>query len=163
MAALIVLVEQNFGIAKNGTIPWSFPQDRIFFHQTTQGAPLIVGRKTFLTLPQQAFANKTLLVLSRTCSHLPGVQVFSTLEIALMHYPQAWIIGGAMVYYTALSQGCVDRIYLTRTHRSHDADLFLTASYLDSFSFYLLRSAPQADFLLGLRKKYPARSHVSAL
>ncbi|MDR2416785.1 MAG: dihydrofolate reductase [Holosporales bacterium] len=155
MAALIAIVDKSWGVAKKNAIPWSFPEDRAFFHQKTYHAAVIMGRKTFLTLPRHAFLKKTLVVLSRSCSYLPGANVFSTLEEALVRYPDAWIIGGAMVYNEALSQRYVDRLYLTRMHLSYDADCFLKTALLEAFSLYVLRSTPQADFLLGLGNNAP--------
>ncbi|MDR0407210.1 MAG: dihydrofolate reductase [Holosporales bacterium] len=151
MVQLIAIVDRDWSIAKNNAIPWSFPEDLAFFRQKTDGSVIIMGRKTFFSLSEHPLPGRKNIVLSKTCPDIPGAEVFPTLEQALSQYSDAWIIGGAMLYNYTLRQRYVDALYITYVRQAYDGDLFLNASYLSDFSFYLLHATRQADFLLGLR------------
>jgi dihydrofolate reductase len=151
MHRLIVVVDRDNGFAKKGTLPWNVPEDTAFFREKTRGETIIMGRKTFLSLPVRPLPEKRNVVLSRTCSDFPGAEVFSSFEEASARHENAWIIGGLTVCSYALAHRQVNIVYLTRLRQSYGADLFLEENIWSGFSWFLLHATKSAKFLLGLR------------
>ncbi len=99
-------------IGKDGTMPWHLPEDLAHFKRTTLGCPVIMGRKTWDSLPARfrPLPGRTNLVLTRqTDWHQPGVLQSSDLQDALSLLSQmnpqpaaVWVIGGAQIYAQAL-------------------------------------------------------------
>jgi dihydrofolate reductase len=129
MIAHIVAATQNNVIGKDNTLPWSIPEDMQWFRQRTKGRALIMGRKTFESLPQP-LPNRLNVIVTRQTEKAaqlealtkPGtpVVVRATLEEALEHCRRVasdygneiFIIGGGQIY--AQSMGLIDTIFLTR-------------------------------------------------
>lgn len=99
-------------IGKDGTMPWHLPEDLAHFKRTTLGSPVIMGRKTWDSLPARfrPLPGRTNLVLTRQGDwHQPGVLQSSDLQDALSLLSQmnpqptaVWIIGGSQIYAQAL-------------------------------------------------------------
>jgi dihydrofolate reductase len=99
-------------IGLNGTMPWHLSEDLAHFKRTTLGCPVIMGRKTWDSLPARfrPLPGRTNLVLTRQADwHEPGVLQSSDLQDALSLLsgmnPQpaaVWVIGGAQIYAQAL-------------------------------------------------------------
>lgn len=139
MVKLIACVDSRFGISKGGEIPWGFKNDLEFFHKQTLNQAVIMGRKTWLTLPG-LFLNKRMnCVLSRSTEKyaemvkaIKNLAFFSELETALEKYPEAWVIGGSEIYNYALKNGFIDYALITFVKRDFGADSFLQEKYLKS-------------------------------
>ena len=103
---LIAVMAANRVIGKNGATPWHIPEELGFFKATTMGHPIIMGRKTFDSLPDGPLPGRENIVLSRNPAFAPaGVVVVPTLERALEHcagQSKVFIIGGAQVFKEAL-------------------------------------------------------------
>lgn len=131
MIKLIAITDSEFGISKNGGIPWSFSEDRHFFKQQTIGGVIIMGRLTYESLSCKALPLRRNCVISTNLkNHDTDIEVFSSLETAIEKYNDAWIIGGAEIYNYALSNGYVDYALLTIVHKRYNADKFLMREYL---------------------------------
>lgn len=121
---LIVAADEDEGIGREGQIPWKIPEDMQRFKALTMGGTVVMGRKTYDSLPERfrPLPGRVNVVLTRTPSHewhhgrgTPEVIVTDTLGDEGFKLPDdAWIIGGAEVYAEALRLGLVDEIYLTR-------------------------------------------------
>ena len=114
MISLIVAMSKNGVIGNGGRIPWYEPLDLRYFRHHTVGKPVIMGRKTWESLPGR-LPNRGNVVLTRN-PHLiaPGVWAFSSLTSALdafLDEREVMIIGGAEVY--AQSVDLCDRMYVT--------------------------------------------------
>lgn len=123
--SIIVAVADNFVIGKNNDMPWHLPRDLKHFKSVTLGHPVLMGRRTFESLPGGALPNRRNLVISRNTSFsAPGVEVFSSLEKALEEVPEdIFVIGGGSIYKQALP--LCDKLYLTKVHDAfEDADTF---------------------------------------
>lgn len=123
--SLIVAAARNGVIGRGGKIPWRLPDDQRFFKKLTIGHCVVMGRKTFDSLPRPLVDRKT-LVLSRQ-AHEPGRDVeFSTdltsaLEQARAEgFTECFIAGGEAVYREGMS--AADRIYLTRIEATPEGD-----------------------------------------
>ena len=114
MISIIAAVAKNRAIGyKNKLIYW-LPNDLKRFKALTTGHTIVMGRNTYLSLPKGALPNRRNVVLSTTVSHLPGCDVYPTLEAALKSCQpdeEVYIIGGARVYQQALP--LADRLCLT--------------------------------------------------
>lgn len=114
MISIIAAIAQNRAIGFNNKLLYWLPNDLKRFKALTTGHTIIMGRKTYDSLPKGALPNRRNVVLSRTVTELPGCDVYPNLEEALSHCSadeDIYIIGGASVYEQALPQA--DRLCLT--------------------------------------------------
>ena len=112
---LIVAIADNGAIGKNNELLWHISEDLKFFRRTTLGCPVIMGRKTFESLPKGALPNRRNIVLSRQEGlHYENAECYRSLEEALMqcdYTEDVFIIGGGELYKQTL--GLAKRLYLT--------------------------------------------------
>ena len=114
MISIIAAVAQNLAIGYENKLLYWLPNDLKRFKALTTGHTIIMGRKTFESLPKGALPNRRNVVLSSTISELPGCDVYPTLDAALKSCrpdEDIYIIGGARVYEQAIS--IADRLCLT--------------------------------------------------
>lgn len=131
MIKLIAITDSEFGISKNGKIPWSFGADRKFFRRVTWNQAVIMGRETYFSLPKGPLVHRRNCVISGKYTELPGAEVFSTLEDAIsVCNNDAWIIGGAITYNYALSHGYIDTVLITVVPGNYHADKFIDKALL---------------------------------
>ena len=106
MISIIVAKAQNNIIGGNNKLLWHIPEDLKRFKEITSGHTIIMGRKTFESLPKGALPNRRNVVLSTQKDLIcPGTEVFPSLEEALSSCQpdeHVYIIGGASVYRQAL-------------------------------------------------------------
>jgi len=125
---LIYARSANGVIGHEGKIPWSLPEDMVRFKQITTNTTVIMGRKTWESLPSKfrPLPDRKNIVLSRQQLNVPeGVEVLNSLEMAIdlcRHIPQVWIIGGSSVYQEALD--FADTIEETIVGVTCDGDAF---------------------------------------
>jgi len=112
---IIAAVAKNRAIGKGNQLIYRLPDDLKRFKALTTGHTVIMGRKTFESLPKGALPNRRNMVLSRNPAlSLEGCECFTSLEEALAHCSKdedIYIIGGASVYEQALS--LANRLCLT--------------------------------------------------
>lgn len=99
---LIAAVAQNRVIGTNNDMPWHIPEDFAFFKQYTSGKPVLMGRKTWDSLPKKPLPNRQNIVITRqTAWQADGAQVFTNIQAALNAHadaPEIIIMGGAEIY-----------------------------------------------------------------
>ena len=120
--SLIVAMDENGVIGRNGALPWRLPEDLKHFRRLTLGKTVLMGRKTWESLGKPLEGRRN-WVLSRDASFQPaGCEVFATLEQALAapRDGELVVIGGAELYRQALPQ--VHTVYLTRVHARVEGD-----------------------------------------
>jgi dihydrofolate reductase len=118
---LIWAQSANGVIGRDGTLPWRLPEDLKHFRALTDGATVLMGRRTWESLPPRfrPLPGRRNLVLSRTPQE--GVETFPGLEQALAAASgDVWVIGGATVYRAA--QPLADRIVVTEIRELFDGD-----------------------------------------
>ena len=117
--SLVAAVASNRVIGRDGVMPWRLPADMAYFKRLTMGHPVIMGRKTFLTL-KRALPGRLNIVLSRDVTFsAQGVLLARTADEALglaasTLFPipeEVFVIGGAQVYSLFLPRA--DRLYIT--------------------------------------------------
>ena len=105
---LIFARSRNGVIGKDNTLPWHLPEDLAHFKQTTLGQPVLMGRKTWESLPSKfrPLPGRTNIVVTRQTNwQADGAVMAHAIEDALQLCPadaQVWVIGGAEVYAQAM-------------------------------------------------------------
>ena len=119
---LILARADNGVIGKDGDIPWHIPADLRRFKTLTLGSPMIMGRKTFDSLPGLLPGRRHIVLTRDEAWSEDGAEVVHTVEAALKaaNAPHVWVIGGAEIYRLFLAMA--DRIELTEVHLSPDGD-----------------------------------------
>ncbi len=126
MINIIAAIAENNAIGNENKLLYWLPNDLKRFKALTTGHTIIMGRKTFDSLPKGALPNRRNVVLSRSVTAIEGCDVYASLEEALEHCApeeDVYIIGGASVYEQALP--LADRLCLTLVHDTPEkADAF---------------------------------------
>lgn len=132
MLSLIAAVARNRAIGKDNHLLWHLPEDLRHFREVTRGKPLIMGRKTWESLPEKfrPLPGRLNIVVSRNPRYqASGAVVSASLAEALQHSarlaPEAaeiFVIGGAELYRQALP--LADRLYLTEIAEDFSGDTF---------------------------------------
>lgn len=135
MVAIVVAHSRNLVIGRDGDLPWRLPNDLRRFRELTLGQTVVMGRKTFESLPDafRPLPGRTNLVLTRRAGFdAPGAQVHHTLESALDACGgSCFVIGGGAVYRQALP--LADRVYATEVDAEVDGDAFFPSLPADEW------------------------------
>jgi len=120
---LIVARGDNGVIGNKGTLPWHIPEDLKHFKKLTMGKPMIMGRKTFESLPGLLPGRRHIVITRDAGWRKEGAEVAHDAEAAIAAAGDAAeiaVIGGADIFGMFLS--LAKRIELTEVHRSPDGD-----------------------------------------
>jgi len=118
----------NGVIGKDGVMPWHLPEDLAHFKRHTLGWPVIMGRKTWDSLPPRfrPLPGRTNIVITRQIGWAaPGATVASSLDAALQlcaASEEAWVIGGAQIYCQA--EPLAERIEVTHIDQDFEGDAY---------------------------------------
>ncbi len=136
---LIFARAANGVIGKDNTIPWHIPEDMAHFKQLTQGCAVIMGRKTWDSLPPRfrPLPGRTNIVVTRQGDwQAEGAQRAASLPEALAMCDASqttWVIGGGQIYAEALP--LADCVEVTEIEQAFDGDAYaptLGAEWLES-------------------------------
>ena len=123
MVTIIVAASENDIIGNNNKLIWHLSKDLIRFKNLTKGHHVIMGRKTFESMPK-ALPNRTNVVITRNKNYTAeNITVVDSLENALKvckDDPQPFIIGGGEIYRIGLTYA--KRIELTRVYHNFEGD-----------------------------------------
>lgn len=155
---IIAAISENNVIGKDGDIPWHLPEDLKHFKEKTMGNPVIMGRKTFQSLPDdyRPLPGRQNIVLTRSGFEPESGDVETAedleegFEIASEHGDCAFVIGGASVYREALEDA--DRMILTRVKRDVDGDTFFPDWNKDEWREVERDEREKLDFVNYIRK-----------
>lgn len=122
----IAAIGKNRELGKDNQLIWHFPQDLKFFKEQTKGHTIVMGRKTFESLPGM-LPKRHHIVISKSGAKFPEeVEVFSSIDAFVDAYQtkeeEIFVIGGATIYKQMLS--LCHRLILTEINQSYDADVF---------------------------------------
>ena len=126
IVTLIAAVARNGVIGHGNDLVWLLPEYQKHFCTATMGAPVIMGRATWDSLPERfrPLPGRRNLVLTRQAGwQAAGAEVVATLDEALARTadaPRVFVIGGAQVYALALPRA--DELLLTEIERDFDGD-----------------------------------------
>lgn len=122
----IVARSRNNVIGKDNDLPWHIPEDMKWFKKSTMGKPVIMGRKTWESLPRLLPGRQNIILTRDVGLQVAGADVVQDLGQALSciigNPEEAMIIGGAEIYKLALDR--LDRLYLTVVDADFDGDTF---------------------------------------
>ncbi|MBI4009661.1 MAG: dihydrofolate reductase [Candidatus Aenigmarchaeota archaeon] len=152
---IIAAVSENNVIGKDGKIPWNIKEDLQRFRKLTLNNPVIMGRKTYESLPVKPLKDRINIVLTRQKDfNPPGIIVKKSLEDAIefcKNYDKVFIIGGQAVFEDGLK--IADTLELTRVHKNYDGDAFFPEI---NFGEWVLKNKDVGEdysFLTYVRKK----------
>ncbi len=134
--SIIVAIASNNAIGKDNDLLWHISRDLKRFKQLTDGHYIVMGKKTYYSLPKRPLPNRTNMVIT----DIPGEQI----DDCLMAYSiedairkmdpekENFIIGGGSIYRQFLP--LADKLYITRVHKSFDADTFFPEIPLEEWA-----------------------------
>jgi dihydrofolate reductase len=151
--SIIVAIGKNNEIGKGNDLLCRLPADLKHFKEITSGHAVIMGRKTFDSLPKGPLPNRKNGIISRnTDLKIEGATVYSSLDYALLKLideDEVFIIGGAQIYRQILPDA--DKLYLTKIHANFpDADVFFPAIH-----FHEWREISRETHLADEKHPYP--------
>lgn len=131
MIAAIVCADQNYGIGSNNELLIHIPEDMKLFKKITTKGTVIIGSKTYESLPKRPLPNRQNIIITRKCKKQPKIQKDGTIH-SNMKYIKAWlankevinenkgiyVIGGGQIYKELLNQ--CERIYITKVFKAFD-------------------------------------------
>lgn len=123
--SMIAAVGKNLELGKNNDLIWHFKEDMNFFKDTTMGHTVVMGRKTFESLPKALPGRKNIVITSNAEYQAQGATVVTSVEEALQiaDNEEIFVIGGGKIYAEFLPYA--DKLYLTEIDAEcEDADTY---------------------------------------
>ena len=132
--SIIAAIGENNELGKDNDLIWRFKGDMKFFKATTLNHKVVMGRKTFESLPG-LLPNRDHIVLTRSDLVIPDVEVYKNVKEFLEVYKdfdeEIFNIGGASIYSQLLDYA--DKLYLTEIEDSKDADVYFPSFDKEEF------------------------------
>jgi dihydrofolate reductase len=155
--SIIVAVARNWAIGANNQLLWHIPEDFKWFKKHTQGHPVIMGRRTWESLPLKPLPGRKNIVITDVPDDcFPGTFCVDSIESAIRmmdEHQENFIIGGGMIYRQFLP--LADKVYLTVVDRDFEADTWFPEIREDEWK-EVFRESHQGDpgytFLIFERK-----------
>ena len=127
MISIIVAIAENYAIGKKGDLLCHLPADLKHFKEITSGKTVLMGERTFYSLPKHPLPNRRNIVLTdvqgKTFEGAEAVYSLQDLCAKVQGEEEAFVIGGGMVYRQMMP--IADKLYITHIHHSwEDADTF---------------------------------------
>ncbi|MCH5196750.1 MAG: dihydrofolate reductase [Oscillospiraceae bacterium] len=123
---IILVMDNDFAIGKNGGLLYSLPLDMQHFRETTKGAAVVMGRKTYESFPKRPLPGRENIVLSRNSQKIEGATVFNDVGEMLSYVKtldkKVFVIGGGEIYRLLLPY--CDEAIITRVYDSFGGDVF---------------------------------------
>ncbi len=124
--ALVVAVSRNGVIGKAGGLPWHISSDLKLFKAITLGKPVVMGRKTWDSLPRKPLPGRTNIVITRQAGLVvEGAQVVQDAAAAIAvagFVDEIAVIGGGEIYQMFLP--LANRVYLTEVDLTVEGDTY---------------------------------------
>ena len=118
--SLIVAVAEDRAIGDKGNLLWHLSSDLKRFKAITTGHTIIMGRKTYDSLPNGALPNRRNIIISRQLKSLKDAEVYSDIDEALKATSDedtVYIIGGGEIYNKTFPRA--DELHITLVHKSY--------------------------------------------
>ncbi|MGL1894413.1 MAG: dihydrofolate reductase [Spirochaetaceae bacterium] len=126
MISIIVAIDKNRGIGYKGNLLTFVPGDLPRFKKITTGHTVIMGRKTFESLPKGPLPNRKNIVITRNMDlNIKGTTVVNSLKEAMSiskNDDEVFIIGGGDIYKESLPYA--EKLYITHLEKEFNADTF---------------------------------------
>lgn len=126
MISIIVAIAENYAIGKKGDLLCHLPADLKHFKEITSGKTVMMGERTFFSLPKHPLPNRRNIVLTDVPGKtFEGAEAVYSIDEMMQccNDEEAFVIGGGMVYCQMMP--LADKLYITHIHHSwEDADTF---------------------------------------
>ncbi|MBW6489598.1 MAG: dihydrofolate reductase [Lentimicrobium sp.] len=124
--SIIVAIADNLAIGKDNQLLWHIPEDLKRFKALTTGHTIVMGKRTFESLPIRPLPNRRSVVITDVPGEeIPGCVMAYSIEDAIARMDECsenFIIGGGMIYRQFMP--LAHKLYLTLVHKVFDADTF---------------------------------------
>lgn len=140
--SIIAAVGKNLELGVRGGLIFHIPEDMKFFRETTTGHPVVMGRKTFLSIGR-ALPERTNIVVTRGGSDLPeGIEIVNDVEKFIEEFrdsdEEIFVIGGGEIYRKFLP--FANKLYLTEVEAEAEADTFFPEFSRENYTQEILSS-----------------------
>ena len=149
MIRAILACDDDWGIGKNGDLPWPHnPADLKWFKEKTTGGVVAMGKATWDSLPTKPLPNRNNIIVTSSEMDKNGPYHFLTFDQAPAHLKSmaklqdVWVIGGAQLVNGLLS--IIDEIWLSRINGTYNCDVFLPRDIIET-TFSLVSSEKEGD------------------
>jgi len=141
----IAACDPNGVIGKNQRLPWHDQEELVHFQTTIQNTPLIMGYKTYLSLPSKYFTQRVCIIFTRL--HRPkkndrhlifvsSLKEFLSLDLKL---DRVFVVGGALIYQLFLEENLIEELILTKMKSMYDGDTFFPLSSISHWENDLIK------------------------
>jgi len=145
--SIIVAIAENNAIGKNNELLWHISEDLKRFKRLTIGHKVIMGKNTFLSLPNRPLPDRTNIVISDDPNdRFEGCEMAYSISEAMemCHPEEEWfVIGGGMIYRQFLEYA--SKLYLTQVFKTFDADTFFPDINYDEWEVIERETHPPDD------------------
>jgi dihydrofolate reductase len=144
--SIIAAIAANNAIGKNNQLLCHISEDLQRFKKLTLHHTVIMGRKTFLSLPKGALPERKNIVVTNQSLQLSNCLIAKTLEEALQlckEEEEIFIIGGSSLYHQTINEA--DKLYLTFIHAPFDADAFFPTLDIAQWRITFSEDHPATD------------------
>ncbi|MBN2745664.1 MAG: dihydrofolate reductase [Bacteroidales bacterium] len=142
--SIIVAIAENYAIGRNNDLLWHISADLKRFKVLTSGRTVVMGKNTFYSLPVRPLPNRKNIVLTDLAGEkIDGCVMAYSIEeaIELMDKDsENFIMGGGSIYRQFLP--LAQKLYLTRVHRSYEADTFFPEISFEDYDLLEKTSNP---------------------
>ena len=150
--SIIAALDENMAIGYKNQLLCYLPADLKHFKELTTGHSIVMGRKTFESLPNGALPNRKNIVLTRNkefnCENCTVINSVEELFDLAHEQDELFIIGGAQIYELFIDKA--DKLYLTHIRHKFKAD-----TYFPDFDVNEWKVIEKKDFKLDEKNKYP--------
>lgn len=126
MVSIIVAVSDDWGIGRDNELLWYIPEDLRRFKRLTIGKSVIMGKKTWESLPRKPLPGRKNIVLTDIHGeHIESAVTAYSIEDAVSKCEsdeEAFVIGGGSIYRQFMN--VADRLYITHVHKKAPADVY---------------------------------------
>lgn len=133
--SIIVAIAENNAIGKNNDLLWHLSDDLKRFKKLTTGQTIVMGKKTYFSLPVRPLPNRQSIVITDIPDEtFEGCITAYNIQDAIQKFNKTdenFIIGGGSVYTQFLPHA--NKLYLTKVHQSFDADVFFPEINFDEW------------------------------
>lgn len=143
--SIIAAVGRNLELGRGNDLIWHFKEDMKFFKETTMGSSVIMGRKTFESLPKALPGRKNIVITNNNSYSAEGAVTVHSVDEALKSADsqEVFVIGGGKIYELLLP--VADKLYLTEIEAEcPDADTYFPSFNKEEYTREVIASY-QAD------------------
>ena len=149
--SIIVAIAENYAIGKDNDLLWHISKDLKRFKELTKGHFIIMGKRTYYSLPVRPLPNRTSLIITDIAGEeIDNCLMAYSIEDAVEKMDsekENFIIGGGSIYRQFMP--LADKLYITRVHKNFEADTFFPEISLDEWRLEEridVNDDPQNDF-----------------